>query len=49
MGKRPLDGPKLRWENCVTKEVKKIEPELSWKDAAEDRGRWQDLCLIVWS
>jgi len=49
MGKRPLGRPTLRWEDCVKKDFKTLEPGVKWKEAAEDRDRWQDLYLAVWS
>lgn len=47
MGKRSLGRPKLRWEDYV-KDVKNIEPEINWREASEDRDRWQVLYLEVW-
>jgi len=38
-GKRPLGRPRLRWENCVIKDVKRIEANLQWREEAEDRNR----------
>jgi len=49
MGKRPLGRPKLRWEDSVKREIEKIEPDTKWREAAEDRDRWQSLSLAVWS
>jgi len=36
LGKRPLRKPKLRWEDCLKKDVKTIGPEISWKEVAEE-------------
>ncbi|KAF0753170.1 ribosome biogenesis protein TSR3 isoform X1 [Aphis craccivora] len=49
IGKRPLGRPRLRWEDCVKKDLKMIDPGIRWTEAAEDRDRWQDLYLAVWS
>jgi len=49
MRKRPLGRPKLRWKDCVKREVERMEPGTNWGDAAEDRDRWQSLSLAVWS
>jgi hypothetical protein len=45
MGKIPLGRPKLRWKVGVKKEVERIEPGANWREAAEDRDRWQSLSL----
>lgn len=37
MGKRPLSRPGLRWEDCVKRNVKAVDPRVSWKEVAEDR------------
>ena len=49
LGKRPLGRPRLRWEDCVKKDLKTLNPGISWREAAEDRDRWQDLYLAAWS
>jgi len=43
--KRPLGRPRLRWEDCVIKAVEKIKANLPWREAAEDRNRWRNICL----
>lgn len=47
MGKRPLGRPKLRWEDGLKGDVKRIEPDTKWSEAAEDRDEWQSLSLTV--
>lgn len=37
VGKRPLRRPRLRREDCVKVDVGKIQPEVPWRIAAEDR------------
>ncbi|KAF0769981.1 ribosome biogenesis protein TSR3 isoform X1 [Aphis craccivora] len=49
IGKRPLGRPRLRREDCVKKDLKMVDPGIRWREAAEDRDRWQDLYLAVWS
>jgi len=49
MVKMSLGRPKLRWEDSAKKEIKKIEPDTRWREAVEDRNRWQSLCFAVWS
>jgi len=49
LGKRPLGRPRLRWEDCVKKDLKTLNPGIRWREAAEDRDRWQDLYLAAWS
>ncbi|CAH1722426.1 unnamed protein product [Aphis gossypii] len=47
--KRPLGRPRLRWEDRIKKEVKAVEPNTQWREAAEDRERWRQICLQGWS
>ncbi|KAL4084186.1 hypothetical protein QTP88_028016 [Uroleucon formosanum] len=49
IGKRPLGRLRLRWEDCVKKEIKSIGPGIRWREVAEDRDRWQDLFIAAWS
>lgn len=46
--KKSLGRPKLRWEDYVKKDVRKIEPEVSWKETKVDRDKWQDFYLAIW-
>lgn len=50
--KRPLgrpSRPRLRWEDCVKKDLKTLDPGIRQREAAEDRDIWQDLYLAAWS
>lgn len=38
-GKRPH----LRWEDCVKREVKAVDPEAKWREIAEDRIKWRKI------
>ncbi|KAL4100807.1 hypothetical protein QTP88_020836 [Uroleucon formosanum] len=49
IGKRPLGRPRLRWEDCVKKDIKSIGPGIRWREVAEDKDRWQDLFIAAWS
>lgn len=46
IGKRSLGRPRLRWEDCVKEDIKKIGPDIRRKEAAQDKGKWQGLYLI---
>ncbi|KAL4088534.1 hypothetical protein QTP88_023628 [Uroleucon formosanum] len=48
-GKRPLGRPRLRWEDCVIKDVGRIGANLQWREEAEDRNRWRSIYLEGWS
>lgn len=36
IGKRPLSRLRLRWEDCVKKDVETVDPGTNWMDLAED-------------
>jgi len=38
-GVRPLSRPRLRWEDPVSKDVVRVEPDADWRVLAEDRER----------
>lgn len=42
-GERPLGSPGLRWEDWVKTDIKTIESDIRWREAAQNRDRWQDL------
>jgi len=48
-GKWFLGRPRLRWEVCVIKDVRRIEDSLQWREEAEDRNRWRSIYLEGWS
>jgi Reverse transcriptase (RNA-dependent DNA polymerase) len=48
-GKRPLGRPRLRWEDCVKREVKEVDPRANWREIAENRIRWREICFTGWS
>jgi len=41
-GRRQRGRPKLRWEDGVMEDVRKVE-ERNWRNAARNRDRWQKL------
>lgn len=43
--KRPLGRPRWWWEDRVKNDVKAVEPNIQWKEVAEDRERWRQICL----
>jgi len=48
-GKRPLGRPRLRWEDCVKKDVKEVDPGANWREIAENRISWREICFAGWS
>jgi hypothetical protein len=47
-GKRPLGGPRLRWEDNIKVYFKDVGWEvMDWIDLAQDRNRWRDLVTAV--
>ena len=42
-GRRRRGRPRLRWEDCVKRDVKKAGEEGDWKKKTRDRGGWQRL------
>jgi len=49
IGKRPLGRPRLRWEYCVKRKVKEVDPRANWREIAENRIRWREICFTGWS
>jgi len=44
IGKIPLDRPRLKWEDCVKREVMVVHPGANWREVADDRERWREMC-----
>ena len=42
-GRRRRGRPRLRWEDCVKRHVKKVGEEGDWKKKTRDRGGWKRL------
>ena len=42
-GRRRRGRPRLRWEDCVKRDVKKAGEEEDWKKKTRDRGGWKSL------
>ena len=40
-GRRRRGRPRLRWEDCVKRDVKKAEEEGAWKKKTRGRGWWK--------
>jgi hypothetical protein len=48
-GKRPIGRSRLRWGDCVKREVKSVDPEANYREVAEDKIRWREICYTGWS
>jgi hypothetical protein len=47
-GKRPLGGPRRRWEDGIRMDFRQIDwGSVDWIQLAEDRDRWQALVNTV--
>ena len=42
-GRRRRGRPRLRWEGCVKRDVKKTGEEGDWKEKTGDRGGWRRI------
>ena len=42
-GRRRRGRPRLRWEDCVNRDVRKAGEKEDWKKKARDRGGWTRL------
>jgi len=45
--KKPLERPRLRWEDRVMEDVGKIKPGIDWKKLSLDRENWREICWTV--
>jgi hypothetical protein len=47
-GKRPLGGPRPRWEDNIRMDLKEMIWEgVDWIDLAQDRGKWRAVVNTV--
>ena len=42
-GRRRRGRPRLRWEDCVKRDERKVGEEEEWKTKTRDRGGWKRL------
>ena len=42
-GRRKLGSPRLRWEDCVKRDARKLGEEEDWKKKTRDMGGWTRL------
>ena len=42
-GRRRRGRPRLRWEDCDKRDVKKTGEEVDWKKKTGDRGGWRRI------
>jgi len=47
-GKKPLDIPRLRWEDRIKKDVKAVEPNIHRSEVTEEKERWRQIYLQGW-
>ena len=47
-GKRPLEGPRRRWEDNIKMDLQEVIREvMDWIDLIQDRDRWRALVNAV--
>ena len=46
-GKRPLGGPRRRWEDNIKMDLRKAGGGGDWMELAQDRDRWRALVNTV--
>jgi hypothetical protein len=49
IGKRPLGRLRLKWEDCVKRDVGKVDLGANWRELAEDRERLRNISYKGWS
>lgn len=47
--KRLLRKLRLRWEDCVFRDLGTVRLEVYWRKETEYRNRWRDIDLKGWS
>ena len=47
-GRRRRWRPRLRWEDCVKRDVRKAGEEEDWKKKTRDRGGWKYYQMRRW-
>lgn len=45
--KRPLGRPRMRWEDCVKRDVAEFYQDEDWCMLAQNCDGWKQLCLDV--
>ena len=43
VGKRPLRRPRLRWEDNIKMDFRKLDGGMDWINQAQDKVRWKAL------
>ena len=46
-GKRPLEGPRRRWEDNIKMDLGEVGGVGDWMELAQDRNRWRALVNTV--
>ena len=46
-GKRPLERPRLRWEDNIKMDLQEVGGGGNWMELAQDRDRWRSLVNMV--
>ena len=46
-GTRPLGRPRYRWSDGVASDIAQINPDLDWKETAQDRRTWRGVAKAV--
>jgi len=45
--KIPLGRLRLKWEDCMKRDFKALDPRANWKEVAEDRESWRNICCDI--
>ena len=46
-GFRKRERPQLRWEDCVTRDLRKAEEEEKWREKANNRDQWKQITKVA--